>query len=159
MEIQFCYTESDYVAAQNAWILHRPWKILRGYWFSLLLLGMVTFAVLVNPQKWKLDLLYGVMAVVVAIPSLLIMWWRWHRQFKQSDLADMDVTATVDERGVTFSAHGNQKTHMWAGFSQIYESGRTVILEKVEDDFLFLPKRAMGSMQLAELKRLAAVSA
>jgi hypothetical protein len=151
MEIQFCYTESDYVAAQNAWILHRPWKIIRGYWFSLLILCMVTVGVIVNPQRWELDLLYGLLAVAVAIPSLLIMRWRWHRQFKQSDLANVDVTATVDERGVTFSAHGNQKTHTWAGFSQIYESSRTVILEKGDGDFLFLPKRVMSSMQLAEL--------
>jgi hypothetical protein len=113
----------------------------------------------VNPQKWKLDLLLGVLAVAAAIPSLLIMRWRWHRQFRQSDLVDVDITATVDDRGVTLSARDNQKTHMWVGFSQIYESSRTVILEKDEGDFLFLPKRAMSSIQLAELARLAATSA
>jgi hypothetical protein len=159
MEIQFCYTESDYVAAQTAWILHRPWKIIRGYWYSLLILCMLTVGLVVNPQRWKLDLFFAAIAVAVALPNLLIMRWRWHRQFKHSDLANVDITAAVDERGITFSARGNQKTHMWVGFSQIYESSRTVVLEKDEGDFLFLPKRAMSSMQLAELERLAAVSA
>ena len=158
MEIQFRYTESDYVAVQYAWILHRPWKIIRGYWYSLLILCMVTVGVIVNPQRWQVGLAYGLVAVAVAIPGLLTMRWRWHRQFKQSDLADVDVTATVDEKGVMFSARGNQKTHMWAGFSQIYESNRTVVLEKDEGDFLFLCKRAMSSTQLAELERLAAAS-
>jgi hypothetical protein len=36
VKIQFHYLESDYVAAQYAWILHRPWKIIRGYWYLLL---------------------------------------------------------------------------------------------------------------------------
>ena len=36
LEIQSHYFESDYVAAQYAWILHRPWKTIRGYSYSLL---------------------------------------------------------------------------------------------------------------------------
>jgi hypothetical protein len=159
MEIQFRCTESDYVAAQNAWILHRPLKIVRGYWYSLLIICMVIVGLIMNPQKWRLDLFLGVMAVAVAVPSLLLMRWKWHRQFNQSNLADADITATVDERGVTFSAGGNRKTHMWVGFSQIYESSQTVVLEKGESDFLFLPRRAMSPVQRGELKRLAAVSA
>jgi YcxB-like protein len=71
------------------------------------------------------------------------------------ELANVDVTATVDGAGVTLSAQGNQRTLMWAEFSQIYESSRTLVLEKVEGDFLFLPKRAITLAQLAEFNHLA----
>jgi hypothetical protein len=155
MEIHFCHVESDYIAAQTAWTLHRPWKIIRGYWYSLIVLGIVIFGVIVNPNGWRLELLVGVGVIVATTPSLLITWWRWHRQFKRLELANVDVTATVDGAGVTLSAQGNQRTLMWAGFSQIYESRRTLVLEKVEGDFLFLPKRAMTLAQLAEFNHLA----
>jgi hypothetical protein len=36
VEIQFHYLESDNVASQYAWNLHRPWKISRGCWYLLL---------------------------------------------------------------------------------------------------------------------------
>ena len=36
LEIQSHYFESDYVAAQYAWILYRPWKTTRGYSYSIL---------------------------------------------------------------------------------------------------------------------------
>ena len=36
VETQFRYFQSAYVAAQYAWILHRPWQIIRGCRYSLL---------------------------------------------------------------------------------------------------------------------------
>lgn len=156
MGIQFRLTESDYVAARWAWLLHRPWKIILGYWYSLVLLCIVIVTSALHPEKWGLALLIALVVVVLsASPSLLIMRWRWHRQFQKSPLADVGMTADIDERGVTLSAHGDQKTHLWAGFSQIYESRSVVMLEKGDSDYLSLPKRAMSGAQLAELKRLA----
>jgi len=108
-----------------------------------------------NPEKWWLALPISLIAVLSAAPSFLIMRWRWHRQFLKSQLADTEMTADIDERGVTLAAHSDRKTHLWAGFSQIYESRSVVMLEKGDSDYLFLPKRAMSGAQLAELKRFA----
>lgn len=58
MDLQFRWSESDYLAAQYAWILHRPWLIIRGYWYSLLIFCMVTVGIVVKPAKWKIDILF-----------------------------------------------------------------------------------------------------
>lgn len=155
MGIRFRLTESDDVAARWAWLLHRPWKIILRYWYSSVLLCIVIATFALHPEKWGVALLIALVVVLSAAPSLLIMRWRWHRQFQKSQLADVEMTADIDERGVTLSTHGDQKTHLWAGFSQIYESRSVVMLEKGDSDYLSLPKRAMSGAQLAELKRLA----
>jgi hypothetical protein len=67
----------------------------------------------------------------------------------------MDVSAAIDERGITLSVRGKGKCHYWAGFSHIYESSRVVIFEEGGADFIYLPKRAMNAAQLAELAHLA----
>lgn len=144
------------MAAQCAWTLHRPLLIIRGYWYSLLILCMATVGIVVKPERWKIDILFMSVAIAAAMPSLIILRWRWHRQFKGNFSLDTNIIATVDERGVKLAAtQGAQKTHLWASFSQIYESRRVVMLEKDPNDFLFLPKSVMNSGQLAELKRLA----
>ncbi len=73
MEVQFCVSESDYVAAQCAWILHRPLLIIRGYWYSLLILCMTTVGAVVKPEKWKIDSLFLSVAIVAAMPSLIML--------------------------------------------------------------------------------------
>lgn len=156
MGIQFRLTESDDAAARWAWLLHRPLKLIIGYWYSLVLLCIVIATVAFHPEKWGAALLIAFFVVVLSAgPNLLIMRWRWHRQFQKSQLADVEMTADIDERGVTLSARGGQKIHLWAGFSQIYESRSVVMLEKGDSDYLSLPKRAVSGAQLAELKRLA----
>ena len=61
----------------------------------------------------------------------------------------------VDQRGVTLSVRGAAGSYLWPGFSRIYESRRTLILEINTQEYLYLPKRAMSLAQLSELKRLA----
>ncbi len=156
MGIQFQWTASDDMAARVAWLLHRPWAIVRGYWYSLLILSMAAVGLIIKPQNWKTDVIFGLAAVVAAAPSLLLMWWRWHRQFQKSPLANADMLADIDDRGVTLSARSGEKTHWWAGFSQIYETRRVVMLEKGDSEYVFLPKRAMSTAQLAEVRHLAA---
>ncbi|MGI0133586.1 MAG: YcxB family protein [Candidatus Micrarchaeaceae archaeon] len=73
----------------------------------------------------------------------------------KSPLANADISATFDEHGITISVKGQQKTHWWAGFSQIYESRRVVIFEKSKSEFLSVPKRAMSMAQFDEMRRLA----
>jgi hypothetical protein len=144
------------MAARVAWHLHRPWMIVRGYWYSLLILCMAAGGLIIKPENWMTDLILALAAVLAATPSLLMMWWRWHRQYQKSPLANTDMLADIDDRGVTLSAQGEKKTHWWAGFSQIYETGRVVMLEKGDSEFISLPKRVMSSAQLAEVRRLAA---
>jgi hypothetical protein len=154
--IQYRLTESDDLAARWAWFLHRPLKIILHYWYSTVLLCIVIATVAFHPEKWVVALLIALVVVVLSAgPNLLIMRWRWHRQFQKSRLADVQMSADISERGVTLSANGDQKIHLWAGFSQIYESRSVVMLEKGETDYLFLPKRVMSGAQIAELKRLA----
>lgn len=155
MGIQFRWAESDDMAARAAWLLHRPWKIVRGYWYSSLILCMSAVGLIIKPQNWRTDLILGLAALAAASPSLLMMWWRWHRQFLKSPLANADMLADIDDRGVTMSVQGASKTHWWAGFSQIYETRRVVMLEKGDSEYVFLPKRAMSNAQLAELMRFA----
>ena len=89
------------------------------------------------------------------MPSLIMLRWRWHPQFKSNFSTETNITATLDERGVNLATtQGDQKTNLWASFSQTYESRSVVMFEKDPNDFLFLPKRVMSSGQLAELKRL-----
>jgi len=155
MNVQFRWTESDYIAAQLAWLYRRPWKILFGFWYSITLLCIVAAALVMKPQNWRNELLGVLLAVGIATPGIIRSWWRWHRQFKKAYSPDVEYIATVDERGVTLAAQGQQKTHWWAGFSRIYESRRVVVFEKGDDGIMFLPKATMSGAQLDELRRLA----
>ena len=84
-----------------------------------------------------------------------MLWWRCHKQFQKSPLAEAEMLADIDDRGVTLSTLGEKKTHWWAGFSQIYETRRVVMLEKGDSEYIFLPKRAMSTAQLAEVRHFA----
>ena len=98
----------------------------------------------------------GLVALLAASPSVLVMVWRWHKQFIKSPLSNADMLADIDDRGITMSALGGKKTHWWAGFSRIYETRRVVMFEKGDSEYVFLPKRMMSGAQLAELRHFAA---
>ncbi len=159
MDIQFHSTESDYVAAQTAWLMRHPATLGRRGLFLLLALALFPIPLInlvVHPVAWR-DTLPGLGIIAAwAAGSFVLVRAGWRKQFKESPLADADISATVDERGVTLSVRGEQNSHYWAGFSQIYESNRVVVLEKGPyGDFVYLPKSAMGITQLSELHRFA----
>jgi hypothetical protein len=155
MDVQFRWTESDYFAAQLAWMYRRPWRILFGFKYSILLLFIVAAALVMKPENWRNELIGIMLAAVIATPEILRTWRRWHRHFKKFYATDVEYIATIDERGVTLAAQGQQKTDSWTGFSRIYESRRVILFEKGADRLLFLPKTAMSGAQLGELRRLA----
>lgn len=155
MEILFHWTESDYVAARIARLLRHPGKFVLGQVELLIFLGFCVVAMVVKPTDWRIGLNDALLFLGVAIPGLLWSRWRLHKKFMKLPLADTDIVATIDGRGITISAKGQQKTHWWAGFSQIYESSRVVVLENGGTEFLLVPKRAMSVAQLDELRRLA----
>ncbi|HWG59967.1 MAG TPA: YcxB family protein, partial [Candidatus Acidoferrales bacterium] len=82
--------------------------------------------------------------------------WRSNMQFRKKFSHESDATAVIDDRGITLTAGVGQKTHLWVGFTRIYESKRVVVMEKGGEDFIYLPRSAMSTAQLVELKRLAA---
>lgn len=98
----------------------------------------------------------GAGAVAAAFYYLWFVWRRSNVQFRQKFSQGSDVTAVVDERGITLATGVDRKTHLWVGFSRIYESKRVIVMEKGGDDFIYLPRSAMDAAQLAELKRLTA---
>jgi hypothetical protein len=143
MEVQFRTTESDYLAARLAWSL-ALWPVLLLYlvmhpFYAPALRGFVVVAL------WD-------------IGEVLLIRWQWQKQFAKSNIANTEVSATIDERGVTLCVHGEQKTYWWAGFSQIYESSRVVVFERPYADVLYVPKRAMSTAQLTELVRIASIA-
>jgi hypothetical protein len=82
--------------------------------------------------------------------------WRSNRQFRRKYSGSTSVSASIDERGITLATEAIAKTHLWVGFTRIYESGRVIVLEKGGDELLYLPKTAMSTGQLSEFKRLTA---
>ena len=158
MDIQFRWTESDYVAAQTAWLIRHPRSLGRSLIplaMLAILLVVVPVTVALHPDRWR-QLLPVLAWTGWPVGSYFIMRWRWRKNFAKSPVAHVDVLATIDERGITLVGQGEQKTHYWSGFSQIYESSHVVVFEKGFGDFVYLPKRAMSPGQLDGLKRLAA---
>ena len=160
MDIQFRPTELDYVAAQTAWSMRHPAALGRRGFFALMILALLPVLLVgfaSGTVAWQMA---PRLLIIESFPVIayLLMRRDWHKQFAKSSLANTDVAATVDERGVTLSMRGEHKTHWWAGFSRIYESSRVVIFEKGYGDFVYLPKRAMSTAQLAELVQLASLA-
>jgi hypothetical protein len=156
MTLLFNWAESDYVSAYWAWLLRRPWKIALGFWYSLLILGLVVVAAITNPENWRTQLVGAAIALGAAVLGFIRTRWNMHRYFKNVLLLDGLVTSTVDERGISLKAHGAEKSILWAEFSRLYESSKVVVLEKRENEFIFLPKTAMGDSQISKLRTLAA---
>lgn len=157
MTLQFCWTESDYVSAQCSRLLHHPWRVVRDFFRPLAIivvsLMLSITVVATHSPDWRAAFDFAVVVpLVFAAPCLLGLRWRWHKQFRRKFSANVNSTATIDEKGVILTGH---KAHLWVGFTGIYESSRVVLMEEGGDDFIFLPKSAMSAAQLVELKRLA----
>jgi hypothetical protein len=153
MTLLFNWTESDYVSAYWAWLVRRPWKIALAFWYSLLILGMVVVGAMRNSQNWRTQLVYVAIALGAAALGFARTRWNMHRSFKNVLLPDGLVTAGVDERGMSLSAQGVEKSYLWSDFSRVYETRSVVVLEKWANEYIFLPKSAMVDAQLDELRR------
>jgi hypothetical protein len=94
-------------------------------------------------------------AVAVAFYYFWVVW-RSEAQFRKKFSNESDATAVIDDRGITLTIGMSQKTHLWVAFTRIYESKRIVVMEKGGEDFIYLPRSAMSTAQMVELKRLAA---
>jgi hypothetical protein len=150
------------MAAWTAWVRHHPRIFITRYWHQLLLFVVLIIAMCAGffeHPSFTPVLVLVVVAAALIIPNVLLAWWAWHRKFKALGVSGADVSYTVDDRGVTLSLRGNAKVYLWPGFSRIYESRRTVILEVDPGDFLYIPKRSTSAAQLSELKRLATAGA
>ena len=106
MNIEYRPTDSDYVAAQTAWLLRHPRALGR----SLIPLAMVALLVVLvpirialHPEQWR-EVLPGLGWIIWPVGSYLFLRWRWRKQFAKSPLANTDMSTSVDERGVTLSA-------------------------------------------------------
>jgi hypothetical protein len=158
MDIQFHLAETDYVAAQAAWLMRHPWAVgLRGLYFLVALVMFPVFLgrVAIHPSDWRKTLPGLLVVSLYSIGPILALRWSWHRAFAKLSQAERHWSATVDERGLTLSAEGQHKTHPWAEFSHVFETGRVVIFKKVQGGFLFLPKSVMSIGQLAEIAQFA----
>ena len=162
MEVQFRATESDYLAARMAWSLRHPLRVDTSRRGLISLMALALWPVLLlylAMHPFSRPVLRGfILASLWNILEVLLIRWEWRRQFAKSNIANTDVSAAIDERGLTLSARGDQITYWWASFSQIYESSRVVVFEKPYADLLYIPKRAMTSAQLTELVRIASTA-
>jgi len=152
MTIQFRWSESDYVAAQVVWLRHHPWPVLRGFWYPIVILILVVAIAAVHPDAW-LRCLYGVGVALVAIGfGALMTRWRWHRTFKRTPLWHDEVTATIDQQGISLHSRSYNVRHSWGEFSDIYEAGRVFVFGKANNTFVFIPKLEMGLSQIHEFR-------
>jgi len=163
MILEFCWDESDYVAARFSWLLHHPWEMYQAFpgavSAALVCVLLTILAVASYRPDWRMAFDFAVLGPVFFVaPWLLWARWRFHREFRRKFSTCLDATAIIDERGVTLPLGGPPKTHLWVGFTRIYESHRVIVLETGGKDFIFLPKSAMSGAQLEELKRLAAAT-
>jgi hypothetical protein len=162
MEVQFRATESDHLAARIAWSLRHPLKVVKFREGVISLLALALWPVLLvylAMHPFSRPALRGfIIATLWNTSEVLLIRWQWRKQFAKSNIANADVSAIIDERGMTLSAHGEQKTYWWAGFSQVYESSRVVVFERPYADLLYVPKRAMSTAQLTELVRVASTA-
>jgi hypothetical protein len=163
MTIQFSWAESDYASAWYAWSSRHLWKIFMqnpegigvpicGVLFAIILLAN-------RSPDWRaaIGIIFG--SLLLSVAYYLGIRWRLHRDFRKRFRRNVAVTVTLDEGGVAFTYEVPVRSHFWVGFTKIYESRRTVVMDTGGSDFIFLPKSAMSRAQLEEFKRLATTRA
>ena len=74
----------------------------------LVLLLIVPVKVVLHRERWQ-DMLAVLAWTGWPILSYFMVRRRWRKMFAKSSLENVDVLATVDERGVTLSSQGKQK--------------------------------------------------
>jgi hypothetical protein len=169
MILTFRWTQSDYASARYSWSLHHPWRLFvefpEGVGYSIAGLLLAIFILIVsryqdNAADWQgaYDLVVGSL-LLCGLPCFLGFRWRVYREYKRKFSLRPDATARIDEQGVELSCADVEKSHLWVGFTKIYESRRVVVMDLGGKDFIFLPKDAMSAAQLEEFKRLATTRA
>ena len=156
MALIFNWIEADYVSAYWAWLRRRPWTVALGFWYSLLILAMVIGRAITRPQDWQRLLPFAAVGLGAAVLGLIRTRWNMHRAFKALLLPDGLVTAIVDERGVSLKANQTAKLVLWSEVSRFYASSKVLVLEKGENEYIFLPKRAMSDSQIDQVHRYVA---
>ncbi|TAM79496.1 MAG: YcxB family protein [Acidobacteria bacterium] len=152
MQAQFHWSESDYVSAQAAWLRRHPAELLRGFWYPVVIAAFSVAIVAFKPETW----LSGLVGIAIALFALgfgvLITRWRWHRHFRQTPLWHDEVTAKVDQHGVSLHSQTYDVHHSWGECSNIYEAAEVIIFEAANQNFVFIPKRDMSFAQLLDLR-------
>jgi len=152
MIAQFHWNEADFVSAQRVWLRHHPWAHLRGYWFPVAIAALSVAIVIFKPDAGLKGLLGVALALLLFAFSAVRTRWDWHRNFKRTPLWHDEVTAKVDQHGVTLHGRTYDVYHSWGECSEIYEAEGVIVFEAANESFLFLPKRDMSRAQLLDLR-------
>lgn len=152
MIAQFHWHEADYVSAQKVWLRHHPWIQMRGYWFPVAIAALSIAIVVFKPDVGLKGMLGIIMALLLFGFSALRTRWRWHQHFRQTPLWRDEVTAKVDQQGVSLRSQSYDVRHSWGECSDIYEAAGVIVIEAANESFFFLPKRDMSRAQLLDLR-------
>lgn len=152
MTAQFHWSEADYVSAHKIWLRHHPSAHLREYWFPVVFAALSAAIVVFKPEAGLRGMTAIALALLLFGLSALRTRWRWHQHFKETPLWHDEVTARVDQHGVSLRSQSYEVHHSWGECSDIYEAAGVIIFEAANQNFVFLPKGEMSRAQLLDLR-------
>jgi len=157
VDIQFQWTEPDYVSANWAYIKRHWWRFIYGYRLPIGIAAASMAVILQYPESWRS--IIGILAVGIGliIYVLITHRWNWRRQFRQ--FGQGVISGAVDRESIRLHGARYGITMKWSEMTDIYESSRVFLFGRNKSRLLFLPKAAMSQLQISELRDLISVHA
>lgn len=156
MEIHYELTEKDFL---EAFAVHRDRNPTSKLIRVVLFWGLIAFAAV---------MLYGIVqagGTTSALPLLLlaILWlavlevyprWFMRRQYTKQPGARGPRTLTLDDSGTHWKWSGGSSDVEWKNYTASVEGKNQILFYTSPAGFEILPKRAMATEQLDELRKL-----
>jgi YcxB-like protein len=156
MQIQYQLTEKDFFEAFRT---HRNRTTLKKWTmrtFFVLVLGFMAFLFygsLLAHNTRKLMPLFVITLLWVAF-MVALPWWSARRQFRGQPKARGPKTLLLDSSGAQWQWDGGFTTTQWKDYIRWVEGKDQVLFYTSPVCFNILPKRALDSHQLDELRAL-----
>jgi hypothetical protein len=160
MDMQFQWTEAEYVSAQVAYQKRHWFPYIYSYRLPI---GMVVVAaafMCFHPES------YQVGGSIMAVGFGLILYvaisyrWRWRRDFRAHPALQKPIAITVAGDSIRLSREKAERVIQWNEITDIYESPRGFFFSTTKRKVpLLVPKLSMTDVQIAELRNIVSVNA
>ncbi len=159
MQIAYELTQKDftqsYVAHRNR-SLFKKWSRRLFVWSAGVLMAFILFGFLVKPSaQMARDLapLFGLVLMWVGV-LWLFPWWMMRRQFLQQPGAHGPRTVLLDATGAHWRWNGGTSDVEWRNYIKSVEGKNQFLFYTSPACFNILPKRALATEQLTEIREL-----
>jgi hypothetical protein len=159
MQIAYELTQEDFTQAYS---VHRNrstltrwfWRIL--FWIAGLFAAVIVFGFLLKPSVQAAKALlpfFGLVAMWIIILRVLPRW-TMRRQFLKQPGAHGPRTVLLDASGAHWRWNGGSSDVEWKNYIRSVEGKNQILFYTSPACFNILPKRAIGTEELGELRSL-----